>query len=53
MDEPFSGLDVLTAESLRGEIADRWEQGPFPAEGILIVTHNIEEAVFLADRLMS
>jgi len=52
MDEPFSGLDVLTAENLRGEIADLWEQGAFPAESILIVTHNIEEAVFLADRLI-
>jgi NitT/TauT family transport system ATP-binding protein len=52
MDEPFSGLDVLTAENLRGEIADLWEQGSFPAESILIVTHNIEEAVFLADRLI-
>jgi NitT/TauT family transport system ATP-binding protein len=52
MDEPFSGLDVLTAENLRGEIADLWEQGSFPADSILIVTHNIEEAVFLADRLM-
>jgi NitT/TauT family transport system ATP-binding protein len=52
MDEPFSGLDVLTAENLRGEIADLWEQGVFPADSILIVTHNIEEAVFLADRLI-
>jgi NitT/TauT family transport system ATP-binding protein len=52
LDEPFSGLDVLTAENLRGEIADLWEQGSFPAESILIVTHNIEEAVFLADRLI-
>jgi NitT/TauT family transport system ATP-binding protein len=52
MDEPFSGLDVLTAENLRGEIADLWEQGTFPADSILIVTHNIEEAVFLADRLV-
>jgi len=52
MDEPFSGLDVLTAENLRGEIADLWEQGAFPAESILLVTHNIEEAVFLADRLI-
>ena len=52
MDEPFSGLDVLTAENLRGEIADLWAQGSFPADSILIVTHNIEEAVFLADRLI-
>lgn len=52
MDEPFSGLDVLTAENLRGEVADLWEQGSFPADSILIVTHNIEEAIFLADRLI-
>ena len=50
MDEPFSGLDVLTAENLRGEIADLWEAGTFPAKSILMVTHNIEEAVMLADR---
>ena len=52
MDEPFSGLDVLTAENLRGEIADLWEQGNFPASSIVLVTHNIEEAVFLADRVV-
>lgn len=52
MDEPFSGLDVLTAENLRSEIADLWTRGSFPADSILIVTHNIEEAVFLADRLI-
>ncbi|MDW8395678.1 MAG: nitrate/sulfonate/bicarbonate ABC transporter ATP-binding protein [Anaerolineae bacterium] len=52
MDEPFSALDVLTAENLRGEIAELWEQGNFPAKSILLVTHNIEEAVFLADRVI-
>ncbi len=52
MDEPFSALDVLTAENLRGEIADMWEAGRFPARSILIVTHNIEEAVTLADRVV-
>jgi NitT/TauT family transport system ATP-binding protein len=52
MDEPFSALDVLTAENLRGEISDLWERGVFPAKSILIVTHNIEEAVLLADRIM-
>lgn len=52
MDEPFSGLDVLTAENLRGEIAELWEQGNFPAQSILLVTHNIEESVFLADRVI-
>jgi NitT/TauT family transport system ATP-binding protein len=52
MDEPFSALDVLTAENLRGEIDDLWNAGTFPAKSILIVTHNIEEAVFLADRVV-
>jgi NitT/TauT family transport system ATP-binding protein len=52
MDEPFSALDVLTAENLRGEISDLWERGAFPAKSVLIVTHNIEEAVLLADRVV-
>src|SRR5580693_3963364 len=52
MDEPFSALDVLTAENLRGEISDLWEKGTFPAKSILVVTHNIEEAVLLADRIV-
>jgi len=52
MDEPFSALDVLTAENLRGEISELWEKGRFPAKSIVIVTHNIEEAVLLADRIV-
>jgi NitT/TauT family transport system ATP-binding protein len=52
MDEPFSALDVLTAENLRGEISDLWERGAFPAQSVLLVTHNIEEAVLLADRIV-
>src|ERR1700722_1664574 len=52
MDEPFSALDVLTAENLRGEISDLWEKGSFPSKSILLVTHNIEEAVLLADRIV-
>jgi NitT/TauT family transport system ATP-binding protein len=52
MDEPFSALDVLTAENLRTEILELWEAGEFPAEAILIVTHNIEEAVTFADRII-
>ncbi|MFN7901008.1 MAG: AAA-associated domain-containing protein, partial [Synechococcaceae cyanobacterium] len=52
MDEPFSALDVLTAENLRGEIDDLWNAGSFPSRSILIVTHNIEEAVYLADRVV-
>jgi len=52
LDEPFSALDVLTAENLRGEIADLWEDGNFPAESVIMVTHNIEEAIMLADRIV-
>ncbi len=52
MDEPFSALDVLTTENLRGEIDDLWNTGAFPSKSIVIVTHNIEEAVFLADRVI-
>lgn len=52
MDEPFSALDVLTAENLRGEIDDLWNAGTFPSRSIVIVTHNIEEAVYLADRVV-
>jgi NitT/TauT family transport system ATP-binding protein len=52
MDEPFSALDVLTAENLRGEIGDLWDAGRFPSQSILLVTHNIEEAVLLADRVI-
>ncbi|HLH02070.1 MAG TPA: nitrate/sulfonate/bicarbonate ABC transporter ATP-binding protein [Bryobacteraceae bacterium] len=52
MDEPFSALDVLTAENLRGEISDLWERGVFPSRSIVLVTHNIEEAVLLADRIV-
>jgi NitT/TauT family transport system ATP-binding protein len=52
MDEPFSALDVLTAENLRGEIDDLWNSGSFGVQSILLVTHNIEEAVILADRVI-
>jgi NitT/TauT family transport system ATP-binding protein len=52
MDEPFSALDVLTAENLRTELIELWSAGEFPAEAILIVTHNIEEAVMFADRVI-
>jgi NitT/TauT family transport system ATP-binding protein len=51
MDEPFSALDVLTAENLRGELLRLWDTHDFPTKAMLIVTHNIEEAVLLADRL--
>jgi NitT/TauT family transport system ATP-binding protein len=52
MDEPFSALDVLTAENLRTELLELWSSGDFPAQAILIVTHNIEEAVTFADRVI-
>jgi NitT/TauT family transport system ATP-binding protein len=52
MDEPFSALDVLTAENLRGELVRLWEGHGAPVKSILIVTHNIEEAVLLADRVL-
>ncbi len=52
MDEPFSALDVLTAENLRNEIVELWGQDDFPTRSICIVTHNIEEAVLLADRVV-
>jgi len=52
MDEPFSALDVLTAENLRGELLDLWIEQKLDTEAILIVTHNIEEAVLLADRVI-
>jgi NitT/TauT family transport system ATP-binding protein len=52
MDEPFSALDVLTAENLRNELVKLWEGRGAPVKSILIVTHNIEEAVLLADRVL-
>src|SRR5262245_20926155 len=52
MDEPFSALDVLTAENLRTELLELWADGEFPTKAILMVTHNIEEAVLFADRII-
>src|SRR6202163_4193714 len=52
MDEPFSALDVLTAETLRGELLELWLGNKIPTRAIFIVTHNIEEAVILADRII-
>jgi NitT/TauT family transport system ATP-binding protein len=52
MDEPFSALDVLTAEKLREDISALWQAGTFPARSMVLVTHNIEEAVLLADRVL-
>ena len=52
MDEPFSALDVLTAETLRGELLELWLGKQIPTRAIFVVTHNIEEAVLLADRII-
>ena len=52
MDEPFSALDVLTAEALRGELLELWQDKKIPTRSIFLVTHNIEEAVMLADRII-
>jgi NitT/TauT family transport system ATP-binding protein len=52
MDEPFSALDVLTAETLRTDLLDLWAEGRMPIKSILIVTHNIEEAVLMCDRIL-
>ncbi len=52
MDEPFSALDVLTAENLRNQVTELWADKKLPTQAIFIVTHNIEEAVLLADRII-
>jgi NitT/TauT family transport system ATP-binding protein len=52
LDEPFSALDVLSAEALRGELMELWLKKKIPTKAILMVTHNIEEAVFMADRIV-
>jgi NitT/TauT family transport system ATP-binding protein len=52
MDEPFSALDVLTAENLRSELLELWSKKTMPTKAVFLVTHNIEEAVLLADRII-
>lgn len=52
LDEPFSALDVLSAESLRNELMELWTSGSIPTKAILMVSHNIEEAVLMADRIV-
>lgn len=52
MDEPFSALDVLTAETLRTDFIELWQEKKLPIESVLIVTHNIEEAVLMCDRIL-
>jgi NitT/TauT family transport system ATP-binding protein len=52
MDEPFSALDVLTAETLRTDFLELWGEGKLPIRGVILVTHNIEEAVLMCDRIL-
>jgi NitT/TauT family transport system ATP-binding protein len=52
MDEPFSALDVLTAETLRTDFLDLWSEGRMPIKSVVLVTHNIEEAVLMCDRIL-
>ena len=52
MDEPFSALDVLTAETLRTDLVELWHEKKLPLSSILLVTHNIEEAVLMCDRII-
>ena len=52
LDEPFSALDVLTAETLRGDMMDLWLAKRIPTKGMIIVSHNIEEAVEVSDRII-
>ena len=52
MDEPFSALDVLTAETLRSDLIDLWSERKLGIRAMLLVTHNIEEAVFMSDRIL-
>jgi NitT/TauT family transport system ATP-binding protein len=52
MDEPFSALDVLTAETLRTDFLELWGAGKLPIKGVILVTHNIEEAVLMCDRIL-
>ena len=52
MDEPFSALDILTAETLRTDFLELWGEGQLPIKAVLLVTHNIEEAVQMCDRLL-
>ncbi len=53
MDEPFSALDPLTAENLREEILMLWKDPTLPPESVIMITHNVEEAVYMADRIIT
>ena len=52
MDEPFSSLDALTAETLRREVLDIWKDQAYPTNAVIMVTHNVQEAVYMADRVL-
>ncbi len=52
MDEPFSSLDVLTAENLRSDLINIWQSHKTNIKSVLLVTHNIDEAILLADRIL-
>jgi NitT/TauT family transport system ATP-binding protein len=52
LDEPFSALDVLSAENLRRDLLELWTSGSIPTKSILMITHNIEEAVTMSDRII-
>ncbi len=52
MDEPFSSLDALTAENLRREVLDIWRDPVYPTNAVIMVTHNVQEAVYMADRVL-
>jgi len=52
LDEPFSALDVLTAENLRGDLIDLWNDRRIPTRAIVFVSHNIQEAVEVSDRII-
>jgi NitT/TauT family transport system ATP-binding protein len=52
MDEAFSALDVLTAETLRSDLLELWQERRIPTKAMLVVSHSIEEAVFMADRVL-
>ncbi len=52
MDEPFSSLDALTAENLRREVLDIWRDPVYPTDAVIMVTHNVQEAVYMADRVL-
>ena len=52
MDEPFSSLDALTAENLRQEVLEIWRDPVYATNCVVMVTHNVQEAVYMADRVI-